>query len=90
MSSVPREPGQLTPAQAATLAVARRAQGRFERAQQAADRASDERAAAFRAALDAGMMYGQLADAFGWTRSRAESVTLGRRTGGIDDPRGER
>ena len=87
---MPREPGQLTPAQAATLAVARRAQGRFERAQQAADRASDERAAAFRAALDAGMMYGQLADAFGWTRSRAESVTLGRRTGGIDDPRGER
>ena len=78
MSSVPREPGQLTPAQAATLAVARRAQGRFERAQQAADRASDERAAAFRAALDAGMTYGQLADAIGWTQARVQSATLGR------------
>ena len=73
-----RPPGQLTPAQAAALAVARRAQDRFERAQEAADRASDERAAAFRAALDAGMTYGQLADAFGWTPALAESVTLGR------------
>jgi hypothetical protein len=75
---VPPEPGQLSPAQAAALAVARRAQDRFERAQQAADRASDERAAAFRAALDTGMTSGQLADAFGWTLSRVESVTLGR------------
>jgi hypothetical protein len=75
---VPREPGQLSPAQAAALAVARRAQDRFERAQQTADRASDERASAFRAALDAGMTYDQLADAFGWTWSRAQSVTLGR------------
>jgi hypothetical protein len=40
--------------------------------------ASDERAAAFRAALDAGMTYGQLADAFGWTQSRVQSVTVGR------------
>jgi hypothetical protein len=75
---VHRQPGQLSPAQAAALAVARRAQDRFERAQQAADRASDERADAFRAALDAGMTYGQLADAFGWTRSRTEAAALGR------------
>jgi hypothetical protein len=57
--------------------VARRAQDRFERAQQAAERASDDRAAAFRAALDAGMTHGQLADAFGWTQSRVQSVMLG-------------
>jgi hypothetical protein len=75
---MPREPGQLTPAQAAALAVARRAQDRFERAQGAADRAADERAVAFRAALEAGMTYRSLADAFGWTPSRAESATLGR------------
>ena len=86
MSSVPREPGQLSPAQAAALAVARRAHDRFERAQQAADRASDERADAFRAAVDAGMTYGKLADAFGWTQSRAQSVTLGRDSQRTRDP----
>jgi len=77
-AAVPRQPREPNADQATALDAARTAQQRFERAQLAYEAASDERAAAFRAALDAGLTYGELATAFGWSRSRIQSVTLGR------------
>jgi DNA-directed RNA polymerase specialized sigma24 family protein len=64
--------------QTAALDVARKAQRRFERAQRAVDTATDERAAAVRAALKAGISYGELASAFGWPRSSVQSAERGR------------
>ena len=75
---VPRKPRDFSDAQLAALAAAGEAQRVFERARLDYERASDERAAALRAALDAGLSYGGLADAFGWSRSTAQAAAAGR------------
>jgi DNA-directed RNA polymerase specialized sigma24 family protein len=73
---MPHEP---TADQRTALAVARQAQRKFERAEAAYRRASDERAQAFTAALEAGWTYRELADAFGWPhRSNVQAAAEGR------------
>src|SRR5690242_12730953 len=71
---VPRKPDELNAEQIAALDTARKAQRRFERAQLGYEAALQERTAAFRAARDADLSWGELADAFGWTRSTAQAV----------------
>jgi hypothetical protein len=77
-AAVPRMPRAPNAEQAAALERARKAQRQFEQAQLGLDRASHGRAVAFRAALDAGLTYGQLADAFGWARSSVQAAVGGR------------
>ncbi len=72
------KPRELTADQRAALNAARKAQRQFERAQVGYERASDERAAAFRAALEAGMTYGELASEFGVPRGSIQAAAAGR------------
>jgi hypothetical protein len=72
---MPRKPPEFTAAQRKALDAARKAQRRFERAQDAYDRALDERVIAFQAALESGITYGELADAFGWQRSSVQAAS---------------
>src|SRR5262249_11075551 len=64
---MPRTPQELNAEQAVALDAARAAQRQFERAQREYETASDDRAAAFTAALEAGITYGELGAAFGWS-----------------------
>jgi hypothetical protein len=72
---MPRKPSEFTTEQRRAFDAARTAQRRFERAQDAYDRALDERVVAFRAALESGITYGELADAFGWQRSSVQAAS---------------
>ena len=79
MPRKPRTSAEMAPEQQAALSAAKAAQRRFERAEQAAAEASDERAVAFRAALATKITHQEMANALGWTnRSHVDTAARGR------------